>query len=115
MLDWRFNQVSLAFQPQAGDFIRIEYNPDKVFNITKVEATDRLYLTVVPPIPTGSFLDHFALYRIINDGTYVVLDVNKVQAGNSFTGIIQPQYISQTLKTNYNDIIQNLTSKGLIS
>jgi hypothetical protein len=115
MLDWRFNQVSLAFQPQAGDFIRIEYNPDKVFNITKVEATDRLYLTVVPPIPTGSFLDHFALYRIINDGTYIILDVNKVQAGSSFTGIIQPQYVSQTLKTNYNDIIQNLTSKGLIS
>lgn len=115
MLDWGFNPVSLAFQPQAGDFIRIEYNPDKVFNITKVEATDRLYLTVVPPIPTGSFLDHFALYRIINDGTYVILDVNKVQAGSSFTGIIQPQYVSQTLKTNYNDIIQNLTSKGLIS
>ena len=115
MLDWGFNPVSLAFQPQAGDFIRIEYNPDKVFNITKVEATDRLYLTVVPPIPTGSFINHFALYRIINDGTYVVLDVNKVQAGNSFTGIIQPQYVSQTLKANYNDIIQNLTSKGLIS
>lgn len=115
MLDWGFNPISLAFQPQAGDFIRIEYNPDKVFNITKVEATDRLYLTVVPPIPTGSFLDHFALYRIINDGTYVILDVNKIQAGNSFTGIIQPQYVSQTLKTNYNDIIQNLTSKGLIS
>lgn len=115
MLDWGFNPVSLAFQPQAGDFIRIEYNPDKVFNITKVEVTDRLYLTVVPPIPTGSFLDHFALYRIINDGTYVVLDVNKIQAGNSFTGIIQPQYVSQTLKANYNDIIQNLTSKGLIS
>ena len=115
MLDWGFNPVSLAFQPQAGDFIRIEYNPDKVFNITKVEATDRLYLTVVPPIPTGSFLNHFVLYRIINDGTYVVLDVDKIQAGSSFTGIIQPQYISQTLKTNYNDIIQNLTSKGLIS
>jgi hypothetical protein len=69
----------------------------------------------VPPIPTGSFLDHFVLYRIINDGTYIVLDVDKTQAGNSFTGIIQPQYVSQTLKTNYNDIIQNLTSKGLIS
>jgi len=115
MLTWGFSPVSLAFQPQVGDFIRIEYNPDKVFNITKVEATDRLYLTVVPPIPSGSFLNHFCLYRIINDGTYVILDVNKVQSGNSFTGIIQPEYISQTLKDNYSNIIQNLTQEGLIS
>lgn len=115
MLSWGFNQVSLAFQPQAGDFIRIEYNPDKVFNITNVEATDRLYLTVVPPIPSGSILDHFVLYRIVNDGTYVILDVNKIQAGSSFTGIIQPEYISQTLKNNYSNIIQDLTQKGLIS
>jgi len=115
MLTWGFSPVSLAFQPQAGDFIRIEYNPDKVFNITKVEATDKLYLTVVPPIPSGSVLNHFCLYRIVNDGTYVILDVNKVQSGNSFTGIIQPEYISQTLKDNYSNIIQDLTQKGLIS
>lgn len=115
MSTWGFSPVSLAFQPQVGDFIRIEYNPDKVFNITKVEATDRLYLTVVPPIPTGSILNHFCLYRIVNDGTYVILDVNKIQAGSSFTGIIQPEYISQTLKDNYNNIIQNLTQRGLIS
>jgi hypothetical protein len=115
MLTWGFSPVSLAFQPQVGDFIRIEYNPDKVFNITKVEATDRLYLTVVPPIPSGSVLNHFCLYRIVNDGTYIILDVNKIQAGNSFTGIIQPEYISQTLKDNYSNIIQNLTQEGLIS
>jgi hypothetical protein len=115
MLTWGFSPVSLAFQPQVGDFIRIEYNPDKVFNITKVEATDRLYLTVVPPISSGSFLNHFCLYRIINDGTYVILDVNKIQAGSSFTGIIQPEYVSQTLKDNYSNIIQDLTQKGLIS
>ena len=115
MLNWGFNQISLAFQPQAGDFIRIEYNPDKVFNITNVEATDKLYLTVVPPIPSGSILDHFVIYRIINDGTYVILDVNKTQAGSSFTGIIQPEYISQTLKNNYSNIIQDLTQKGIIS
>lgn len=115
MLNFGFSKITEAFVPQAGDFIRIEYNPDKVFNITKVETTDRLYLTVTPPIPTGSILDHFVLYRIVNDGTYVILDVNKQQAGSSFTGIIQPEYISQTLKNNYSNIIQDLTQKGIIS
>lgn len=113
--DFNFNQITLPWQVQSGDYIRIEYNPNKVFNITNVEVTDRIYLTVTPPIPSGSILDHFVLYRCVNDGTYVVLNVKKQQPGNSFTGIIQPQYISQTLKNNYNNIIQDLTQKGLIS
>jgi hypothetical protein len=106
----------IEFSPEAGDWIRFEYNPNKVFNITKIETgTSNLFFTVVPPIPTGSVLNHFVLYRCVNDGTYVVLDAKKQQPGNSFTGIIQPQYISQTLKNNYNNIIQDLTQKGLIS
>jgi hypothetical protein len=113
--DFNFSQITLPWSTQVGDYIRIEYNPNKVFNITNVEVTDRVYLTVTPPIPSGSVLNHFVLYRCVNDGTYVVLDIKKQQAGNSFTGIIQPQYISQTLKNNYNTIIQDLTSKGLIS
>lgn len=113
--DFNFSQIILPWQVQPGDYIRIEYNPNKVFNITNVEVTDRVYLTVTPPIPSGSILDHFVLYRCVNDGTYVVLNVKKQQLGNSFTGIIQPQYISQTLKDNYNNIIQDLTQKGLIS
>lgn len=112
---WNFSPC-IEFSPEVGDWIRFEYNPDKVFNITKIETGDsNLFLTVVPPVPSGSILNHFALYRCINDGTYVVLDVKKQQAGSSFTGIIQPQYISQTLKNNYNNIIQDLTQKGLIS
>ena len=111
-----FTTIATPFYPiLPGDYIRFEYNENRKHCITDVSDLNGLHLTVVPPIATSSILDHFVLYRIINDGTYVVLDVNKVQAGNSFTGIIQPQYVSQTLKTNYNDIIQNLTSKGLIS
>jgi hypothetical protein len=115
MVDFNFSPC-IEFNPEVGDWIRFEYNPNKVFNVTKVEVgTTNLFLTVVPPVPSGSILNHFVLYRCINDGTYVVLDVKKQQPGNSFTGIIQPQYISQTLKNNYNNIIQDLTQKGLIS
>ena len=113
---FNFTTIATPFYPiLPGDYIRFEYNENRKHYITDVSDLNGLHLTVVPPIATSSILDHFVLYRIINDGTYVILDVNKVQAGSSFTGIIQPQYVSQTLKTNYNDIIQNLTSKGLIS
>ena len=111
-----FTTIATPFYPiLPGDYIRFEYNENRKHCITDVSDLNGLHLTVVPPIATSSILDHFVLYRIINDGTYVILDVNKVQAGSSFTGIIQPQYVSQTLKANYNNIIQNLTSKGLIS
>jgi len=111
--DFGFNQITLPWEAQIGDYIRIEYNPNKVFNITNVEISDRVYLTVVPPIPSGSILNHFVLYRIVDDGTYVIMNVKKTTNGG--TGILQPQYISQTLKNNYSGIIQDLTQKGIIS
>jgi hypothetical protein len=100
----------------VGDYIRFEYNQDYVHNIVGITDTvnGNLALKVVPPIISGSILDHFVLYKVVNDGTYVMLDVSKNQSG-SFTGILQPQYISQTLKDNYSNIIQDLTQKGLIS
>lgn len=112
--DFGFSQITLPFEVIPGDFIRFEYNSDKVFNITNVETSDRLYLTVTPPIPTGSVLDHFVLYRLVNDGTYVILDVNKTSAG-SFSGILQPEYISEDLKNKYSNIVQKLTLEGIIT
>jgi len=115
-----FSDITTPFNPiLPGDWIRFQYDETRLHCITDVSTigptnTGSLYLTVVPPIATSSLLDHFVLYRVVNDGTYVVLDVEKPISGSSFTGILQPKYISQTLKNNYNDIIQNLTQKGLI-
>jgi hypothetical protein len=122
-LEFGFSPISTAFNPiLPGDYIRFEYLPDAVYNITNVTTTPidenqsaSLFLTTVPPITSGSNLDNFVLYRVINDGTYVVLDVNKPVAGNGFTGIIQPEYVSQDLTRNYSNIIQDLTQKNLIS
>jgi len=100
----------------VGDYIRFEYNKNYVHNITEVTNTvdGNLALKVVPPVISGSILDHFVLYRIVNDGTYVILDVKKNSAG-SFSGILQPEYISQELKDKYSDIIQKLTLEGVIT
>jgi hypothetical protein len=55
------------------------------------------------------------MYRILNDGTYVILNIDKPVSGSSFTGVIQPEYVSQELIDKYSDIIQDLTQKGIIS
>jgi hypothetical protein len=122
-LAFGFSSCSIAFDPQPGDYIRFQYDKNRVHNITNVSTfsisgsnqSSSLFLTVVPPIATSSILDNFVLYRIVNDGSYVVLDVDKKPGGNSFGGIIQPQYVSKTVTDGYNNIIQNLIQKGLIS
>jgi hypothetical protein len=103
---------------QVGDKIRFEYNENKRYNIAEVlpDGPDgKLCLKLDGQVPTGSVLDHFILYRVVNDGSYVVLNVNKPVAGYSFSGIIQPEYISQELSDNYNNIIQDLTQRNVIS
>jgi hypothetical protein len=132
-----FSKITIPFKDIApGDFIRFEYNKNQVYMITEV-TTDKLYgtfgpflkLIVTPNIgfgpiglPNGGSANtsiteknHFAIYRIINDGTYVILDVPKLVAGDSFSGILQPEYISQELKDKYSDIIQKLTLEGIIT
>ena len=122
-LAFGFSSCSINFDPQPGDYIRFQYDKNRVHNITNVSTISisgsnqsaSLFLTVVPPIATSSILDNFVLYRIVNDGTYVILDVEKLVGGNSFGGIIQPQYMSQTINNNYNNIIQDLTQRNLIT
>ena len=121
-----FSPIGLPFSqelnsPAPGDWIRFEYNKDyRLFNITEVgtttASTGSLYLKLYPAFTSGSIqLDHFVMYRILNDGTYIILDIEKPVSGSGFTGIIQPEYISQDLKDNYNNIIQDLTQRGVIS
>lgn len=113
--DFGFTDITLPFEILPGDYIRFQYNENRRHCITDVSISDGLHLTVVPPVATSSILDHFIVYRVVNDGTYVVLNVDKPVSGSSFTGIIQPEYVSQELTDKYSDIIQDLTQRGLIS
>jgi len=113
-----FNNIVSPFKPQPGDYIRFEYNPLKVFNIKNIitnTTSSNLILDVGYPIPAGTVIDNFVLYRIINDGTYVILDVQKPVSGSSFTGIIRPQFISQKLIDSSSIYIQSLVERGVIS
>jgi hypothetical protein len=113
-----FNNIVSPFIPQPGDYIRFEYNPLKVFNIKNVitaTSSSNLILDVGYPIPAGTVIDNFVLYRIVNDGTYVILNVQKPVSGSSFTGIMRPQFMSQKLINSSSIYIQNLVEKGVIS
>jgi hypothetical protein len=123
-----FSEIKIPFNDiKPGDFIRFNYDKTRVHTIYRISelnfgSTSTLALYVTPAISNldsvdidNRTLNHFIIYRVINDGTYIVLDVPKPVVGNSFTGIIQPEFISKELTDNYDKIITDLTSKEIIS
>lgn len=121
-----FSTITLPFQPQSGDFIRFEYDKSKVHTIYEVgtagtgsgtNISGSLTLKVRPGIPTGSVLDHFCLYRVVPNGNYIILDVQKPSGttGQPLTGFIKPQYISKELENNFENIISKLNAEGTLS
>ena len=115
-----FSNITLPFTPEPGDFIRFEYDPSNVHviyeNMTTVDGN--LALKVVPPVPSGSILDHFCLYRVNpNAGNQIILNIKKPEGttGQQLTGFIKPQYVSQEIEDNFTTIIQKLAAEGLLT
>jgi len=133
-------QISIGFSPSqipfnnisVGDFIRFELNPDMVYKIIKVNPSTlqngvvyKLSIDVAPslyPTISGSLVEytssivtnHFNIYRIENDGRYVILDVPKTSKGNAYSGILQSEFSSQELLTKYDKLIADLSQKEII-
>jgi len=121
-----FSPITIPFQDvKPGDFIRFEYNKNQVYTIAAVfenTVTPGLVLQVTPAITNLAGINtqtidinHFVIYRVINDGTYVVLDVKKDVPGGAYSGILQPEYISQELVNKTDQIITDLTTREIIN
>lgn len=114
---------STIYQPAnllPGDYIRFEYDPSKQSRIYSVAnlSDGRLLVEIVPPIPTGSILDHFCIYRINpNSGNQIILNAKKPEGttGQPLTGFIKPQYMTKELEDNFTTIIQKLAAEGLLT
>jgi hypothetical protein len=113
----------VIYQPanlQPGDYIRFEYDPSKQSRIYSVDnlSDGRLLVEISPPIPTGSILNHFCIYRINpNVGNQIILNVKKPTGttGQSLTGFLKPQHMSKELEDNFTTIVQKLAAEGLLT
>lgn len=118
--DFGFSPVTVPFTVQVGDKIRFEYNNDNIFTVFKVETpptSDRLYLTLDRALGSNLNLSNFILYRNLEDGKFITLDVEKFDppiAEEEFTGIIIPEYVSPALKQNASAIVSKLKQDGII-
>lgn len=114
-----FNTIYLPSNLLPGDYIRFEYDPSKQSKIYSFGSLDdgRITIEINPPIPTGSNLNHFCVYRINpNSGNQIILNIKKPPGttGQPLTGFIKPQYMTKELEDNFTTIIQKLTAEGTI-
>lgn len=122
-LAFNFNNITFPSQILPGDYMRFEYDKTKMSRVYNVSTYTVLGVGVTqvdisPPIPTGSILDHFTVFRInSNAGNQIILDVPKPvgTTGQQLTGFIKPQYVSQELEDNFTTIIQKLAAEGLLT
>jgi len=114
-----FNNITSLSHILPGDYIRFEYDKtkqSKVYNVQSIPG-GYVYLEINPPVPSGSILDHFTVYRINpNAGNQVILNVKKPvgTTGQTLTGFLKPQYMSKELEDNFTTIIQKLAAEGTI-
>jgi len=113
-----FNPIRLPFTILPGDIIRFEYAPTKVYEIKQIiTGQNVIKLKLNKQLDPSTVFDNFVIYRIIQDGQYIILDVKKnIEAGidQAFTGIITPQYASQTLRENADNLIFRLKQANII-
>ncbi len=112
------NSMRYSFTPIPGDFIRFEYNPNKVFQILNVSSVGNVFkLELDNHISPSTIIDNFLIYRIDENGQYIIMDIEKdVEAGitQAFRGIIQPIFPSENQIENQDSLIFKLKEAGII-
>lgn len=115
-LSMSFSPIIYSSKIQSGDYIRFEYDPSKqtkVYDVTSLN-DGRAVIKIFPAIPTGSKLDHFVVWRAIDDGNYITLNVEK-PTGISIEGWLKPKHMSKELSDNFSDIINKLEASGVLT
>jgi hypothetical protein len=117
-LSFGFNPIRLPFVPVSGDHIRFEFSPDKDFKILQANNTQgTLIMKLSGQIEEGTVLDNFVIYRIINNGQYIILDVKKnVEAGvnQAFTGIVTSEFPSENLQKRGDSLLFDLKQANIL-
>lgn len=114
----------VPFIVRPGDKIRFGYDPTLEYIIYEViepiqDSEGRLRLRLNTLLPSTLNLDNFVLHRVnSNNPTYIIVDIKKndlVPNTEEFEGILLPEYPTQELKDNLENIILNLKEKGILS
>lgn len=113
-----FNNPNLTFEPQVGDEIKFNNEEARTYLVTSVETpaqnqAGQLYITLNANTKTSDNINFFALRRYVDASNMILLKADKV-AGTQSNGILYPLYPSSRLDKNYEKIISDLKTKGIL-
>ena len=122
--DFNLSSINVPFEVKVGDRIRFEYNMETDYIIYEViepgaDPEGLLRLKLNQRIPNTVNRDNFILHRVdVNDPVYIILDVakNQLSPGSApFKGVILPEFPTQELKDNIDDLVLELKDKGILA
>ena len=125
---WGFDTITSPIEFFPADEFRFMGEEKQTFTVESVEQNEveeTIKVTFSNHLPISSSYqiagsdatlqwDWFNVRRYTDDGDYVIFQAVK-PAGASGTSIIKPQYVVDELDKGVNEIILDLTEKGLIS
>jgi len=111
----------LPFNILPYDEFRVSGSENLVWQITNVShsynagVSTELFVTLDKPYSGSYPPDYFLIRRYVTNPSLIIVgSTSSVVNTGGGTGFLLPSYTSQTLTTNFNDIIQNLAQKNLI-
>ena len=121
---YNLSPIEVPFLPQVGDRIRFEYNKATDYFIydvitPNVDPQNRLKLKINQVIPPSVERENYIIHRTnVDDPSYIILNVNKnelVQDTQNFNGVILPEFATEELKNNLDQITIDLKERGIIT
>lgn len=114
-----FSKLSLPFTLQTGDEFRFEGSENYAYSVKSVVEPQNndaiIKVEFYESLPSGSGFDlnNFSVRRYVEDGSFIIFEAEK-PAGNSGPSIIKPEFTTVNLERDINEIIVDLTDRGLI-
>ena len=106
------------FTVQIGDEIRFSADENQVYQIIGVtppqQNNNKLYLNLDKNIVGGTNLNSFLLRRYVPNPNFVLVNATKTDQVGEGPGFLLPEYASQEVLTKFDNIVADLTEKGLI-
>ena len=108
----------LPFNIKYGDQIRFEGDEFQTYNIIKAIPSFSSSIGIIPfqleldrNIVEGTNVDSFLIRRYIPNPNFIIIDAPAEGGGSGF---LFPEYVTLDIQNNFDTIIQNLKTKGIL-
>jgi len=114
-----YDRPGIPFVVNVGDQIRFGGDESVIYEVVNVDPPESnvfndLFLTLNKPVPSSTNINSFMIRTYVDNPNFVLVDALKDSNTGGGSGFLLPEYTSQTILDKFDDIVKDLTEKGLI-